>query len=120
MLSSVFALSTWLTQVFHGFIGKSGSEPVLLALFGLGLFLIASRVRHATLRLAVQRKLEMGAPAIGSTGRVDYVPFVHLHTVRSAESMEIAKQAVPSWRRVHAAPTGNLLDTGYGDMPSRA
>jgi hypothetical protein len=120
MLSSVFALSTWLAQVFQGFIGKSGSEPVLLALFGLGLFLIASRVRHATSRLAVQRKLEISAPAIGSTGRVDYATFVHLHTARSAASMEIAKQAVPSWRTVHAAPTGNLLDAGYGDMSSRA
>jgi hypothetical protein len=96
MLSSVFLFHHWTFQAFQASVGKAGSEPVLLALFGLILFVIASKVRRPISQLDIPQKMDTSAPVVGRLGRTDRVPSVQLHAVRSTKIIEIAKQAASS------------------------
>ena len=96
MHSSVFVFSNWVSQAFLAFFGKAGSEPVLLAVFGSILFVIASKMRRPMSQLDGDQRMEAGSPVVGTMERIDRVRFVHLHAVRSTETIGIAKQAVSS------------------------
>jgi hypothetical protein len=93
---SVILFSSWISQAFQASFEKAGSEPLLLAIFGLSLFVIASKVRRATSQLHVDQRMETEAPIVGRMDRIDRVPLVHLHAIKSTGTIEIAKDAVSS------------------------
>jgi hypothetical protein len=97
MFQLLFVLCSSFPHLLQAYAGEADSEPILLALFGLSLFLIASKIRHSISQLTNgHHRLETRPPVIGRMERMDYVPPVHVHTVRSTESIGITRDAVSS------------------------
>ena len=86
MYSLAFLFFHWISQAFQRSVGKAGSEPVLLALLGLILFVIASKVRRPTSQLDIPQGMDTRTPIVGRMERTDRVPSVPLDVVGQLRS----------------------------------